>query len=97
MADADALFASAATGSTGSKALIDKRAQLRAELFNFGGLELTRSILTRYLELPEVALLLPEHARQSRKEAAEREDGPRDAACCRRFLPRRPREQGPPL
>lgn len=55
-----------------SDTLVKKRAQqLRSELFTFGGLELTRSILAEFLKLCEVRLLLPETTRQAQKEMAD--------------------------
>ena len=47
------LLESAAAGSGGSSALADKRVQqLQAELFTYGGLELTKSIVAKFLQLP---------------------------------------------
>lgn len=64
--DANALFDSALPGSDGSEAIVKKRAQqLRAELFTYGGLELTRRILADFLNLCEVRLILPEHTREA--------------------------------
>lgn len=70
--EADDMVAGAVEGSSGSEALMKKRAQdLRSELFTYGGLELTRGILSQFLTLPEVKLLLPESTRQAQQEVTD--------------------------
>lgn len=70
---AQELLASAAEGSSGgSAALVDKRVQqLQSELFTYGGFELTKSLLSRFLNLPSIKMLLPESLRSAKREAAE--------------------------
>lgn len=73
--EAAQLMEAAEAGSTSNQttdSLVKKRSQqLRSELFTYGGMELTRSILREFLKLSEVRLLLPEHTRQAQKEAAD--------------------------
>lgn len=78
--DAEQLIeAAATTGSSSVAALAKKRAQqLRGELFTYGGLELTRSILRELLKLFEVRLLLPESTRAAQKEAADSQQPARE-------------------
>ena len=69
--EANSLLASAAPGKS-SDALAKKRAQqLRSKLFSFGGIELTRSVLNKFLKQCEVRMLLPHLVKKAQREAAE--------------------------
>lgn len=71
--EAERLLEEATAADSGfSVALSKKRAQhLRAELFTYGGLELTKSVIMDFLHLPEVKLLLPESAKQAQQEVTD--------------------------
>ena len=71
--EAERLLEEATAADSGfSVALSKKRAQhLRAELFTYGGLELTKSVIMHFLHLPEVKLLLPESAKQAQQEVTD--------------------------
>ncbi|KAL3916857.1 MAG: hypothetical protein SGPRY_006643, partial [Prymnesium sp.] len=78
--EADTLFASVddtpSDASTASRAeLLAKQRvhELRDCCFSMGGLSLTRRILERFLNTPEVRLLLPEAVRKQREEAVDSE------------------------
>ena len=68
------LESAAAADSGGSAALVYKRAQqLRTELFSYGGLEVTRSILKQFefLSICEVKLILPESTKKAQQEVMD--------------------------
>lgn len=78
--EADTLFASvddtpsdASTASRAESLAKQRVRELRDCCFSMGGLSLTRRILERFLNTPEVRLLLPEAVRKQREEAVDSE------------------------
>ena len=69
----DALEASSAAADAKKRPgddLVGKRArEIRDVVFNTGGLVLTRRVVGKFMELPEVRPLLPEHLQRSSKDA----------------------------
>jgi len=69
-AEADQLLEAAR--AVGGRTATDARAgELRDLTFTFGNLELTEKVISKFLDMPEVKRLLPEHVRLSQKEHAD--------------------------
>jgi hypothetical protein len=69
--EAERLLASAVPNSSaGSRTITERARELREVLFSFGGLQLTKSALARFLEMPKVKLLLPDAVKQTQMEIA---------------------------